>query len=159
MEYTQSQIDVIITSLNLNEHIANITIETLDNYNLTVEQKEFIAAFAPEQQLIIYGTLAPGQPNYAKIEHIEGIWQDAIIWGQLKNEGWGAALGYYGFVDGVTKDVQPIDAKVLRSPKLIDEYAFLDDFEGDGYKRILTKYKLSNGETGVGYIYALNNHL
>jgi hypothetical protein len=32
----------------------------------------------------------------------------------------------------------------------------LDDFEGDGYRRILAKYELDNGETGVGYIYAIN---
>ena len=157
MEYTQSQTDAIITSLNLHEHIANITIETLDNYNLTIEEKEFITAFVPEQHLIIYGSLAPGQPNHAKISHIKGLWKDVIIWGQLKNEGWGATLGYYGFVDGVTKDVQEIEGKVLQSAMLIDEYAFLDDFEGEGYKRILTKYKLTNGEIGVGYLYALNN--
>lgn len=157
MKYTESQIDEIITGLNLHEQIANITIDTLDQHKLTIEEKEFITAFTPEKHLIIYGTLAPGQPNYSKIEHIKGIWQDATIWGQLKNEGWGAAMGYYGFVSNITQDVQAIDAKVLQSSNLIDEYSFLDDFEGAGYMRILTKYKLSTGETGVGYIYALNN--
>ena len=157
MEYTQSQIDTLITSLNLHAQIANITVNTLDSHQLTDEEKEFITAFTPENQLIIYGTLAPGKPNHAKIAHIEGVWLDAVIWGQLKNEGWGAALGYYGFVSNTTENVEVIPAKILQSSKLIKEYAFLDDFEGAGYQRILTKYQLSTGVTGVGYIYALNN--
>lgn len=33
----------------------------------------------------------------------------------------------------------------------------LDEFEGSGYKRILAKFELNNGEVGVGNIYALND--
>lgn len=157
MKYTTSQIDAIITSLNLHEDIASITINTIDNHKLSIEEKEFISVFTPEEHLIIYGTLAPGQPNYSKIEHIKGLWQDAVIWGQLKNEGWGAEMGYYGFVSSMTEDMQAINAKVLQSSMLVNEYSFLDNFEGAGYQRILTKYKLDTGEIGVGYIYALNN--
>lgn len=32
----------------------------------------------------------------------------------------------------------------------------LDDFEGHGYRRILTEFELENGRAGVGYIYAVN---
>jgi hypothetical protein len=28
----------------------------------------------------------------------------------------------------------------------------LDEFEGDGYRRILAKYEMENGEVGVGYM-------
>jgi hypothetical protein len=37
-----------------------------------------------------------------------------------------------------------------------DNWTMLDEFERAEYKRILAQYELTNGETGVGYIYGIN---
>jgi hypothetical protein len=48
-----------------------------------------------------------------------------------------------------------IEAFILFSDVLRLHWKLLDDFEGDEYERVLAEFKLENGETGVGNIYAL----
>lgn len=50
-----------------------------------------------------------------------------------------------------------IEAYMLFSDELVDNWAYLDEFEGDQYRRILAKFELDNGAVGVGNIYAINN--
>ena len=117
---------------------------------LTDEEKAFLDVYAPDKTLIVYGTLAPGRPNHSVVADIAGMWHKVVIKGTLIEEGWGAAQGYPVF----TPDAQgwPIEAYVLRSVDLAAHWLRLDDFEGDGYRRILAVYELKD----VGHIYALD---
>ena len=73
------------------------------------------------------------------------------------NEGWGAELAYFGFKHAHRDEQENIEAYILFSNELVDNWSYLDEFEGDGYKRILAKFELENGEVGVGNIYAIND--
>ena len=112
-----------------------------------------------EKTLIVYGTLAPNAPNHSVIEHIKGDWQQGIVKGKLLKEGWGADMGYLGFKPCSIEEQEQIPVFVLFSEKLPENWELLDNFEGNGYKRILAQYELHNGQTGVGNIYAINEDI
>ena len=149
-------IDKIIEDLNKNKSISHITLSNLNNARLNEEEKTFLKRYTPEKFLIIYGTLAPGRQNHHIIAHIKGDWKEGIIRGKLETKGWGANMGYNAFKHVSIELQETIKAFVLFSDELVANWKMLDEFEGDEYKRILAKYELDNGETGVGYIYALN---
>ena len=65
-------------------------------------------------------------------------------------------MGYYGFKHCHINEQQNIKAHILFSDNLTDNWTRLDEFEGDGYQRILCRFELENGEIGVGNIYAIN---
>ena len=72
--------------------------------------------------------------------------------GQLRQEGWGAELGYPGLVldpAGPTIDVQLLD-----SPDLLDHWTRLDEFEGSGYRRTVTTVSTAEGDL-LASIYVL----
>jgi hypothetical protein len=71
--------------------------------------------------------------------------------------GWGPDFGYLGFRFAPPHEAQEIPVHVLISEQLPDHWAHIDDFEGDGYRRVLCQYELENGPVGVGYIYAIND--
>jgi gamma-glutamylcyclotransferase (GGCT)/AIG2-like uncharacterized protein YtfP len=124
---------------------------------LTAEENAFLETYSPETALIIYGTLAPNAPNHHIVEHINGSWQQGIVRGKLRQYGWGADLGYFAFQHTPEGEAATaIKAHVLLSKELPANWAYLDEFEGEGYKRILAKYELDNGQIGVGFIYAMN---
>jgi len=156
MENNETELNRIIEGLNKNKNISSVVLNNLEDLGLTGVEKTFIKTYQPEKALIIYGTLAPNRPNHQVIEHIKGKWQKAIVRGKLENRGWGAELGYYGFKHTGIEEQDEIEAFVLFSDELVANWQHLDEFEGEGYRRILAKYELENGETGVGYIYAIN---
>ena len=58
-------------------------------------------------RLFVYGTLAPGRPNEHVLADVPGRWEPATVSGSLREEGWGAAVGYPGIVlDGRGGDVE-----------------------------------------------------
>lgn len=156
MEINLLTLEEIITSLNSKAFVADITLNGLESFDLSQIEKLIIKAHKPEKVLIVYGTLAPGKPNHSKIEHIKGEWEKAIIKGKLINKGWGAELGYNGFASAGDEESITIEAYVLFSDELPANWQYIDDFEGNGYKRILTKYEMENGKIGIGYIYGIN---
>jgi gamma-glutamylcyclotransferase (GGCT)/AIG2-like uncharacterized protein YtfP len=134
----------------------NYSTSRKDDSDLSDEEKFVISKYQPQNIFIVYGTLGPDRPNHHKIEHIRGRWSKATIKGKLEAKGWGADLGFYGYVKASLKEEQQeIEAFILYSDELTMNWKFLDDFEGDEYERILAEFKLENGETGVGNIYAL----
>lgn len=143
-------LDKIIADLNLKKYAI-----TQENLNLSDDEKLVISLYEPENKLIIYGSLAPNRPNHAKIEHIIGKWSKGIVRGKLENGGWGADLGYYGYKKTNAAEDQTIEAFIIFSDELKENYPFLDDFEGADYERMLAVFELENGEVGVGNIYAL----
>ena len=150
------EIDKIVEGLNRKINTPGVSSGNFQDTDLTEAEKNFIKTYNPERSLIVYGTLAPHAPNHSVIEHIKGNWQQGIVRGNLEKKGWGADLGYYGFRHTSVEEQQEIKVFVLFSDELPANWQLLDDFEGDGYRRILAKFELENGQTGVGYIYAIN---
>ena len=105
------------------------------------------------ERLFVYGTLAPGRPNEHVLSAIGGSWDAASVTGSLRQEGWGAAMGYPGIdLDEHGDEVQGF---LFSSEKLSDHWAKLDAFEGKSYERVSTVVKLRGNRTVDAYIYTL----
>ena len=104
-------------------------------------------------RLFVYGTLAPGRPNEYVLAKVPGTWEPATVKGTLLQEGWGAAVGYPGLVmDELGGDVQGF---IVSSEELAAHWARLDEFEGEGYERVVTSAELEDGAIVQAHIYAL----
>lgn len=145
---------MIIENLNKKMKLLGVSIEKLDYKKLTEVENNFINTYKPERSLIVYGTLAPNRSNYSEVEHIKGKWMKGIVKGKLENAGWATEFGYPAFRHTRSEEQENIEAYILFSDRLGDNWASLDEFEGNEYIRILAKFELENGEVGVGNIYA-----
>lgn len=106
-------------------------------------------------RLFVYGTLAPGRPNEHILAELSGSWQPASVKRSLRNEGWGASMGYPGIV--LSESGETVDGFIFQSKDLSSYLKQLDDFEGDGYKRVKTLATLENGAIVETYIYVLKS--
>jgi gamma-glutamylcyclotransferase (GGCT)/AIG2-like uncharacterized protein YtfP len=107
-------------------------------------------------RLFVYGTLAPGRPNENVLAEVPGTWEPATVKGTLLQEGWGAAVGYPGIVlDELGNEVHGF---IFSSEELSTYWARLDEFEGDGYERVVTSAELVDGTVVKVYIYALKGN-
>jgi len=104
-------------------------------------------------RLFVYGTLAPGRPNEHVLADIPGTWEPATVRGTLLPEGWGAAAGYPGMVLDDSGD--EVHGFLFSSAELSEQWARLDEFEGDGYERVITSATFADGTVVEAYIYAL----
>ena len=66
--------------------------------------------------------------------------------------GWGAALGFP--VIELTASGDLVDGFLFTSKALDEHWARLDDFEGEGYQRLVTDVLLPDGRTAAAYVYA-----
>jgi gamma-glutamylcyclotransferase (GGCT)/AIG2-like uncharacterized protein YtfP len=105
------------------------------------------------QRLFVYGTLAPGRPNAHLLEDLPGTWEPATVTGTLVPEGWGAAAGYPGIVLDDRGGI--VAGLVFTSPALAAQWARLDAFEGDGYERVVTTARLTDGTAVEACVYVL----
>lgn len=104
-------------------------------------------------RLFVYGTLAPGRANAHILAGVPGTWEPATVRGRLYADGWGAALGYPGLVlDGAGAEV---DGLVFTSDALLEHWPRLDEFEGEGYRRVPTVATLRDGHVVPAYVYRL----
>lgn len=80
------------------------------------------------EQLLVYGTLAPGHPNAHMLRDIGGTWEPATVTGVLLQEGWGAEMGY----PGIKLDERGAEIKgfLFSSENLSRHWAALDSFGG-----------------------------
>lgn len=152
------ELDSAIRQLNERKNVRAILPDNLAQFALGPEEESLITAHRPYRALITYGSLAPGKPNHKVVEGIRGEWKKAVVAGRLEKKGWGADMGFFGYCQAGAGEPSAIDCHVLISDALADNWALLDEFEGDGYKRVLARYVLADGEAGVGYIYALNGN-
>ena len=107
-------------------------------------------------RLFVYGTLAPGRPNAHVLADVPGQWEPATVTGSLRQEGWGAEVGYPGIVlDGGGGEVEGF---LFSSENLAECWARLDAFEGEGYARVLTPVRLDDGTVVDAYIYSLSGN-
>ena len=103
--------------------------------------------------LFVYGTLAPGRPNEHVLADVKGDWIPATVRGTLYEEGWGAAQGYPGIV--LDDSQSAVDGLLFASEMLSQHWRRLDDFEGDGYRRVTTEAVTNDGKTVQAHIYVL----
>jgi len=107
------------------------------------------------KRLFVYGSLGPGRPNEHVLAAIGGTWQVASVMGTLRQEGWGAAMGYPGIQ--LDKEGCEVRGLLFSSEKLTEHWAALDEFEGASYLRVQTTVKLEDNTTVAAYIYALRD--
>lgn len=106
------------------------------------------------QRLFVYGTLAPGRANAHVLEGIDGRWEEAAVTGKLYPAGWGAAQGFPGLVPDECGD--EVRGFVFSSDQLAAHWQRLDDFEGEGYLRVLATVTRKDGSKIEAFLYALS---
>jgi gamma-glutamylcyclotransferase (GGCT)/AIG2-like uncharacterized protein YtfP len=109
-----------------------------------------------ETRLATYGTLSPGQMNHHHLSALEGRWQRGTINGWLTEGGWGSALGFPGLVLDPTGPT--VEVHLFESEELPEHWSRLDEFEGSGYRRVVTQVCTGEGEIPA-YIYVLSEGL
>jgi gamma-glutamylcyclotransferase (GGCT)/AIG2-like uncharacterized protein YtfP len=105
------------------------------------------------EKLFIYGTLGPGRPNEHVLDVIGGSWETATVTGTLREEGWGAEMGYPGI--DLDEHGGEVEGFLFTSKNLSGHWESLDAFEGEAYRRVLVKAKLKGGGIVDAYIYTL----
>jgi gamma-glutamylcyclotransferase (GGCT)/AIG2-like uncharacterized protein YtfP len=103
-------------------------------------------------RLATYGSLAPTGPNHHQLDGLDGRWLDGHVRGRLVNAGWGAGLGYPALI--LDPEGPEVPVQVFESVDLPDHWSRLDDFEGPGYQRIVTRVHTSAGDVDA-FIYSL----
>ncbi len=107
------------------------------------------------EKLFVYGTLGPDRPNEHVLDAIGGSWETATVSGTLREEGWGAEMGYPGI--DLDEHGGEVDGFLFTSESLLGHWASLDAFEGKTYRRVLAKVKLKDGCKVDAYIYTLRS--
>ena len=95
-------------------------------------------------KLFVHGTFAPGKPNHNALKEIPGHWETATLRGNLLDEGWGAELGCPGILPSDHGD--EVQGFVFSSGYLSEHWAVLDEYEGDGYKRLAVLVKAESAD-------------
>ena len=103
--------------------------------------------------LFVYGTLCPGQPNEHWLTRIGGRFEKASVRGKLIPQGWGAALGYPGLIPDTDGD--EVAGYLFFSEALENHWQALDEFEGEGYERVLILAETADGNQLEAQIYGL----
>ena len=71
----------------------------------------------PNHRLATYGSLAPGRRNHSQLDGLTGRWFEGQVYGELRNAGWGASLGYPALVldpQGSAVDVAVFERSTCR---------------------------------------------
>jgi gamma-glutamylcyclotransferase (GGCT)/AIG2-like uncharacterized protein YtfP len=102
----------------------------------------------PSRKLVVYSTLAPGQPNHQVVEGIDGTWTRSVVRGSVRRQ-----LGFPVFTWNPSGP--EVNAHLLTSADLPKWWLRIDAFEGPGYKRHLIP-TTSNGEVIVANVYVGN---
>jgi gamma-glutamylcyclotransferase (GGCT)/AIG2-like uncharacterized protein YtfP len=95
-------------------------------------------------RLATYGSLSPGRENHGQLAGLRGVWRQGTVRGKLIPEGWGASLGYPGLI--LDSHEPLVDVHLFESPDLPEHWLRLDEFEGSGYRRVVTSIQTSEGE-------------
>jgi gamma-glutamylcyclotransferase (GGCT)/AIG2-like uncharacterized protein YtfP len=102
--------------------------------------------------LATYGTLAPGRVNHHRLAGLQGQWRQGTVRGRLADAGWAAALGYPGLV--LDPLCPLVEVYLFESAELPDHWPRLDEFEGTGYRRMITQVRTADGDLDA-WIYVL----
>lgn len=105
------------------------------------------------EHLFVYGTLAPGRPNAHILADVPGTWEPAVVRGYLRQEGWGADVGYPGIV--LSEEGDEVKGFIFASEVLSAHWQRLDEFEGSAYRRELVTAQRGDGTMVQACIYSL----
>ncbi len=105
------------------------------------------------QRLFVYGTLAPGEPNEHILKKLSGRWEKASVKGRLYPLGWGADYGHPGLI--LDESAESVSGLIFSSDELNDFWRELDEFEGDGYQRVITAISQDDGSLVDAFVYVL----
>ena len=105
-----------------------------------------------DRRLAVYGSLAPGRVNHHQLAALRGQWQRGTVQGNLVHAGWGAALGFPGLI--LDPSGPPVEVYLFESVDLPSHWALLGEFEGPGYRRVVTQVRTPGGPLNA-YIYVL----
>ncbi len=130
-------------------HVDRRTIEALEHFEATLISSLLAE---PQNKLAIYGTLAPGEVNHSRIADIRGCWAKGFVHGDLLSTGWGAEHGFPAMA--WRPDGPRVPVKLFVSADLDRHWRRLDEFEGDGYRRILVPVDNDSGIVAIANIYA-----
>jgi gamma-glutamylcyclotransferase (GGCT)/AIG2-like uncharacterized protein YtfP len=103
------------------------------------------------EHLFVYGSLQPGHANAHLLEAIGGTWQAATMRGRMRNEGWGAGLGYPALT--LDESGAAVSGFVFSSQRLADHWPALDEFEGSDYARVRATASLEDGSVITAFVY------
>ena len=95
------------------------------------------------QAIFVYGTLRQGFPNEHILTRIGGEFENAWLKGRYINVGWGASMGCPAMIPD--PNGESVKGQVFRSEYLPDNWAVLDEFEGDEYQRVMVEVNLERG--------------
>jgi beta-aspartyl-peptidase (threonine type) len=95
-------------------------------------------------RLATYGTLAPGRVNHHHLAGLKGSWRRGTVRGRLAVAGRAAPLGYPGLI--LDPQGSPVEVHLFESPQLPNHWSRLDEFEGAGYRRVVTQVQTAEGE-------------
>lgn len=115
------------------------------------------ALFSSSTRLIAYGSLAPGGPNHALLDGLEGEWVEGAVTGELMEQGWSAAMSYPAL--RWCPEGERIPAYLFVSEGLPEVWRRLDTFQGLEYQRILAPFWTQDGEVVVGNVFAMECEL
>lgn len=100
-------------------------------------------ASAADTRLATYGTLSPGRINHHQLDGLRGTWRSGHVTGRLIEQGWGATMGFPALI------LDPAGGRVavhlFESPDLPAHWRRLDEFEGDGYRRVIVPVETDGG--------------
>ena len=100
-----------------------------------------------DTRLASYGTLAPGRVNHHQLAALKGHWQRGTVAGRLIDSGWGSALGFPGLILDPSGPL--VEVYLFESLDLPDHWSRLDEFEGPGYRRVVTQVQTPDGDLGA----------
>lgn len=100
----------------------------------------------PTDRLAVYGSLAPGQANYAVLADIPGTWEDGFVRGVLQQKD-----GFDSFK--WRQSGAKVQVKIFVSPTLKKHWERIDRFEGKQYRRILSPIDNVHGGVVVANIF------
>jgi gamma-glutamylcyclotransferase (GGCT)/AIG2-like uncharacterized protein YtfP len=133
------------------------TQEPRDPMALDLLEGAIDALFSVSQQLIVYGSLAPGGPSHGILADLQGDWVKGYVTGELLERGWSAAMSYPALK--WCPEGGKIEAFLFVSEELPRLWPRLDDFEGLEYQRIWVPFWTPDGEVSVGNVYAMESDL
>jgi gamma-glutamylcyclotransferase (GGCT)/AIG2-like uncharacterized protein YtfP len=100
-----------------------------------------------DQRLAVYGSLAPGRANHHQLADLKGYWREGTVRGRLVDAGWGAALGFPGLI--LDQSSPQVHVFLFESADLPKHWPRLDEFEGAGYRRVVTAVGTPDGEVAA----------
>ena len=105
-----------------------------------------------EARLATYGSLAPGQANHQQLAALKGHWYRGTVRGKRIDAGWGTTHGFPGLI--LDPSGPAVEVCLFESSDLPDHWSRLDEFEGPGYRRVVTRVRTADGDLSA-YIYVV----